>query len=312
MNKGVYAGMMASLAIMTLIVFTAGTVMAASEDENTRAMGSSSTQGNVANETNTGMPSQPQTGISGNMQRDVTAQNETNIPRHSRTDVSEGTGNRFQANPGMAAQPNPNMAAQRNPNMAVQPNPNVAVQPNAGIATQPAPGVAAQPGAVVQQPAVAAGQNQGTEALVARVDRPDNCLRVRSAPSSSGNVISCAKMGDKLFLTGVFSDDGRWAQLNNNGWVYYSQIQTSLKPKKHMRSARRSMPSDEYFDVWEVPAGSYYGEPDTYYEGPYSYDYGYSPGYYGGWGYGHRGLGLYGGYGRGFGYGPGIGLGFRF
>ncbi len=297
MKQGIYAGMMVVLAIMIVFAFAAGPVMAASQDENTRAMGSNSTQGNVTNKTNTGIPSQEQTGISGNMKSGVTAQNETNNSRHSRTDVSQQTGNQLQANPGMAER-NPNVAAERNPNMAAQVNPNV----------QANPGVAAQPGAAVQQPAAVAGQNQGTEALVARVDRPDNCLRLRSAPSRSGNVIGCAKMGDKLFLTGVFSGDGRWAQLNNNSWVYYDQIKTSLKPKKQMRAASRPRSSEE-FDTWEYPAGSYYSA-DPYYDSGYGY-YDYWPGYYGGYRGFHRGLGLYGGFGP-FGHGPGIGLGFRF
>ncbi len=305
MKQGIYAGMMVVLAIMIVFAFAAGPVMAASQDENTRAMGSNSTQGNVTNKTNTGIPSQEQTGISGNMKSGVTAQNETNNSRHSRTDVSQQTGNQLQANPGMAER-NPNVAAERNPNMAAERNPNMAAQVNPNV--QANPGVAAQPRAAVQQPAAVAGQNQGTEALVARVDRPDNCLRLRSAPSRSGNVIGCAKMGDKLFLTGVFSGDGRWAQLNNNSWVYYDQIKTSLKPKKQMRAASRPRSSEE-FDTWEYPAGSYYSA-DPYYDSGYGY-YDYWPGYYGGYRGFHRGLGLYGGFGP-FGHGPGIGLGFRF
>jgi hypothetical protein len=313
MKNSVYAPMMVSLAIMAVLVFTAGAVMAASQDE-MRTMGSGSMQGNVNDQTMTRMPSQQQTDVSGGVQRGVTGQTETSTPSHARTDVPSQTGtgvsdpkSQIHPGPGMAVQPGPSTVTQ--PGMVTQPSPGMAVQPSPGVVTQPMPGVAAQPGAPMQQPAAVTGQNPGTPAIVARVDRPDNCLRIRSGPSKSGNVIGCAKMGDQLFLTGVFSDDGRWAQLNNNGWVYYNQIQSSLKPaKKHVRQARRPSVSEEDFDTWEYPAATYAEEP--YYDSGYS-SYGYGPGYYGGYRGFRRGPGLYGGYGT-LGFGPGIGFGFRF
>ncbi|HTY26134.1 MAG TPA: SH3 domain-containing protein, partial [Desulfomonilaceae bacterium] len=120
-------------------------------------------------------------------------------------------------------------------------------------------------------------------AVVARVDRPDNCLRIRSGPSMSDNVIGCAAMGQTLNLTGAFSKDGRWAQLDNNGWVYFHQLRTDLMPPKHARSmtsGRRSSRS------WERAAGagsgSYYSEgaymPYTYYYGSPYYST-YRPGF---------------------------------
>lgn len=71
---------------------------------------------------------------------------------------------------------------------------------------------------------------EGGEAIVARIDRPKNCLRVRSGPGASHDEIGCAAKGDKLILTGVFSKDRRWAQLDNNGWVHFSQLSTQVRP----------------------------------------------------------------------------------
>ena len=138
--------------------------------------------------------------------------------------------------------------------------------------------------------------------VVTRVDRPDNCLRIREAPSTSSALLGCAKMGDRLELTGAFSHDGRWAQLTDNGWVFLSQIKTGIKtPKKFSSVSRRSAPSEDVFEEdflsdWETPAGTYtYGEymPSTgYYVGP-------------GW-YGYRGFRPLGGLLSPLAYGPGF------
>jgi hypothetical protein len=70
---------------------------------------------------------------------------------------------------------------------------------------------------------------QGGIATVIGVDQPDNCLRIRSGPGSSYDVIGCADMGQQLNITGVWTSND-WAQLANNGWVYGPQIQTDLRP----------------------------------------------------------------------------------
>jgi len=94
-----------------------------------------------------------------------------------------------------------------------------------------------------------APDKKGGEAVVSGVDRPENCLRVRSEASTSGEIIACAKEGDKLHLTGVFSDDGRWAQLDKGGWVFVRQIKSDLK-------APRTAAGD-----WERPAGAAGSQP---------------------------------------------------
>jgi len=70
------------------------------------------------------------------------------------------------------------------------------------------------------------------EGVVISVDRPENCLRIRRGPSVAYEIIGCAGFGEKLRLTGVFSSDNRWAQLDNNGWVLFSQVRTDLKPPR--------------------------------------------------------------------------------
>jgi hypothetical protein len=315
MKRSIYAGMMAFLAVTMAFVFTAGVAMAASEDQNVQPRTNSSTQENMNNEST--MHSQPQTGISENTQRGAAGQNQTRTPGQVKTNVS---GSDVNAQRNLDTQQNlssqtdvsthRDVPAQRDMNaqhdVGAQRNVpgqrdmnaqrDVGAQPN--MATQPAPAAETQPG--MRQPATAV-QNPGTPAVVARVDRPDNCLRIRSGPARSGNIIGCAKMGEQLFLTGVFSDDGRWAQLSNNGWVYVDQIQSSLKPKKHARAVSRPRASDDY-DMWEEPAGTYYEDYPSY-----GY-YGDNPGFYGGYrSYGYRRFGAPYGYG----YGPGIGFGFR-
>jgi len=78
----------------------------------------------------------------------------------------------------------------------------------------------------------AAGQGIGpvTEAIVIGVDQPDNCLRIRRGPSSNYEQIGCARLGEKLNLSRVYSSDNRWAQLENNGWVFACQIKTDFRP----------------------------------------------------------------------------------
>ena len=65
-----------------------------------------------------------------------------------------------------------------------------------------------------------------------------------------------------MHLTGVFSKDGRWAQLDNNGWVFVGQIKTSVALPR--RASRES--------EWETPAGAgafYRGRTFEEYESPY-------------------------------------------
>ena len=101
-------------------------------------------------------------------------------------------------------------------------------------------------------------QLRGGVATVVAVDQPENCLRIRSGPGSSYDVIGCAAVGQQLNLTGVWASND-WAQLADNGWVYGPQIQTDLRPP-----------------------GTAFSEPDAYVameEGYPAYDYGYLPDY---------------------------------
>ncbi len=111
---------------------------------------------------------------------------------------------------------------------------------------QVAPG---QPGGKVPQP-------QGGVATVIGVDQPDNCLRIRSGPGDSYDVIDCANLGQQLNITGVWTSNN-WAQLVDNGWVYGAQIQTDLRPP-----AAAYAPSPNYEAGPEVVY--YEDHPDTY------------------------------------------------
>jgi hypothetical protein len=95
-------------------------------------------------------------------------------------------------------------------------------------------GKASQPsetkGPVGAQPANVSAQAKGGEATVAREDRPGNCLHVRSDPSASSKEIACVPKGQKVHLTGVFTRNGRWAQLDNHGWVFFRQLKTNVRP----------------------------------------------------------------------------------
>lgn len=108
----------------------------------------------------------------------------------------------------------------------------------------------------------------GGVATVIGVDPPDNCLRIRSGPGNSYDMIGCANMGDQLNITGVWTSND-WAQLADNGWVYGPQIQTDLRPP---RAAYNSAPN---YEVTEDVT------PD-YDDWAYLPDYGYDTYWYSG------------------------------
>jgi hypothetical protein len=111
-------------------------------------------------------------------------------------------------------------------------------------------------------------QPKGGVATVIGVDQPDNCLRIRSGPGLSYDIIGCANMGEQLNITGVWTSND-WAQLADNAWVYGPQIETDLRPP---RTAYSSSPS--YVITEEVT-------PD-YYDWSYLPSYGYDTYWYGG------------------------------
>ena len=73
-------------------------------------------------------------------------------------------------------------------------------------------------------PANVSAQPKGGEATVARVDRSGNCLHVYTDPSISSHEIACLLKGERIHLTGMFSKDRRWAQLDNKGWVLFRNL----------------------------------------------------------------------------------------
>src|SRR5208283_2813826 len=128
--------------------------------------------------------------------------------------------------------------------------------PNMALAEENQPAQAQdQAGSQVPKPV-------GGVATVIGVDQPENCLRIWNGPGGSYDVIGCAKMGEELKITGVWTTNG-WAQLADNGWVYGSQIKTDLRPPQAAFSETRTyvVPEREY------PVNLY------------AYDYGYLPDY---------------------------------
>ncbi len=101
----------------------------------------------------------------------------------------------------------------------------------------------------------------GGSATVLDVDEPEKCLRIRSGPGKAYEAIDCAKAGDRLEITGVWTSNN-WAQLANKGWVYGPQIKTDVRPPREAYTQ-----SGKYLTV----KGLY---PD--YDSGYLPDYGYA------------------------------------
>ena len=81
----------------------------------------------------------------------------------------------------------------------------------------------------------------GGTATVIGVDEPEKCLRIRSGPGKSYEIIGCAKAGDRLDITGVWTSNN-WAQLANKGWVFGPQIKTDSRPPKEAYSQPAEVP----------------------------------------------------------------------
>jgi len=132
-----------------------------------------------------------------------------------------------------------------------------------------------------------------TEAIVIGVDQPDNCLRIRRGPSLNYEQIGCAGLGEKLNLSRVFSSDNRWAQLDNNGWVFACQIRTDFRPP----GPQVSCGGPSVGRAWREPAtfGGYFGPTHIYerdFYGPYwGKRWGRHHGHHGGHNGGHHGGG---------------------
>jgi hypothetical protein len=109
------------------------------------------------------------------------------------------------------------------------------------------------------------GPDQSVQGTVIGIDQPDGCLRICQNASSSSKIIGCAKMAEKLQLSGNYSSDGRWAELTDKSWVYAAQIDAPNKPKVQRQTCR----SYESYDTED----SYPMASDTVvvYGSPYGY-----------------------------------------
>ncbi len=110
-------------------------------------------------------------------------------------------------------------------------------------------------------------QLQGGVGTVVRVDQPDNCLRIRSGPGNSYDVIGCAPMEAQLNLTGAWSSN-EWAQLAGKGWVYGPQIETDLRPPRTAFSSPQiDVVVEEGYPVYDVGYLPDYGYSTYWYAG---------------------------------------------
>jgi hypothetical protein len=109
-------------------------------------------------------------------------------------------------------------------------------------------------------------------AAITAVDRPENCLRIRNGPSSSFQVVECARLSDKLALSGFWSDNN-WALLQGKGWVYGAQIHAPSKPVGFasvvapMTGSRLSVPGEDVYVREFVPSYYYYRPYWSYWPG---------------------------------------------
>lgn len=112
---------------------------------------------------------------------------------------------------------------------------------------------------------------QSGPATVARVDQPENCLKVRDGPGSQFEVVGCLAKGDTLTLTGYWTKDN-WAQVSApiEGWVYAGQITTNLAPSYQPRAVPVRRASGVSYPVYYE--GPIIEDDDVY---DYYYDYAY-------------------------------------
>lgn len=116
-------------------------------------------------------------------------------------------------------------------------------------------------------------------ATVVSVDSPENCLRVRSGPGSSYEVVGCLGRGERLRLTGIWSSNN-WLEIDGPvaGWVFGGQIQTTLVAG--LPPAVIPVPGPSYVieaipPLVPSPAGRYYSYRYPYWHWRYRYHHRY-------------------------------------
>jgi uncharacterized protein YraI len=154
--------------------------------------------------------------------------------------------------------------------------------------------------AVVAAFGCAAALAQSGPARVVSVDAPEMCLRIRSGPGVSYPLVGCVAMGEKVILTGVWSNNN-WAEINSpmRGWVSGSQVRMLV-----VATAPPPPPAPvvEYDVSVPPPVDTYYYGPAYVYGAPYwgryyrrygpYHPWGPKPYYYGKGYYRSRGVGV--------------------
>ncbi len=99
------------------------------------------------------------------------------------------------------------------------------------------------------------GPTGGPQAEVVGVDQPEGCLRVRSGPGASYEVVGCLSSGSLVTLSGTFDERNRWAEVVDpvQGWVFLGQIRGEGLPSPTPAAAREPSGQVESSEEVEPP-----------------------------------------------------------
>jgi hypothetical protein len=99
-------------------------------------------------------------------------------------------------------------------------------------------------------PPTMGSERPGPVGVVTRVDLPENCLRIRSGPSTNYEIVGCANQGATLKLTGAVQNG--WAQVLEpvQGWVSGGQIRAEGLFPSRSTTTGYSGPSRGEYEAW--------------------------------------------------------------
>jgi hypothetical protein len=120
---------------------------------------------------------------------------------------------------------------------------------------------------------------KGGEGSVVAVDESDRCLAIRKGPGDSCERVGCAALGQKLKLSGVWSENN-FAQLDSGDWVDASKISTDLMTCDTSALPQiAEVPEPDQFGYVQAPPPSGYVEPPITYVPYDGGSYTYAPSY---------------------------------
>lgn len=120
---------------------------------------------------------------------------------------------------------------------------------------------------------------KGGEGSVVAVDESDQCLAIRKGPGSSYERVGCAVLGQKLKLSGIWSENN-FAQLESGDWLDGSKISTDLMTCDTSALPQiAEVPEPDRFGYVQAPPPSDYVEPPSTYVPYDGGSYTYAPSY---------------------------------